>query len=350
MIAGTAFVAIAASSQLACSQGDTPVELVSVEPHDALVAEYVETTPIPTGPWKGIGDGSSKRASMVARERELLTDFKAEPTPALLRMLGILYTKVGETKRGIAFLAKSLEVDPGNTMGWTWLGANRLDHGDLEAGAVLLERAITIDPENALAIKFLGVARARSGDISGAKATFEEALRVDPNSADAMVELAALLEDEDETERAFQLLSEAFRIRPDDDATLFRLARLARELGKEDAARSFELRHERLRVLEDFGFLENEVSPARRSVTLGIYFLERGRSEEALAEFEFVLGEEAEAAVRQNALLGRARCLVELKRFEAAELALSTLREAHPEHVDLPTLDARLAELKALDQ
>ena len=345
MITGTALVAM-----VACSRGETPVEPVVLEPHDALVAEYVATTPIPTGPWKGIGDGSSKRASMVARERELLADYKQEPTPAILRMLGILYTKVGETTRGVAYLAKSLEVDPGNSMGWTWLGANRLDHGDLEAGAVLLERASRIDPENSLAIKFLGVARARSGDLSGAKATFEEALRVDPNSADAMVELAALLEDEDETERAFQLLSEAFRIRPNDDATLFRLARLAREQGKDEEARGFELQHERLRVLEDLGLLKDEVSFARRSITLGIYFLEWGRLAEALSEFEAVLGEEAEPAVRENALLGRASCLVELKRFEEAEPALNALREAHPEHVDLPTLDARLAELKALDE
>ena len=303
------WAAVLIAAVVSCDEGAQSVtretgERNALLPHDALVAEYLEAAPIPTGPWKGIGDGSEVRAALVGRELELLGILREDPSPGIYCALGILYTQAGEPTRGMSFLAKSLELDASKGLAWSWLGANRLSFGEFETAALLLEHAVSIDPTDALAFKYLGIARGRCDDVVGAKSAFEEAIRLDPNASDARVELASHLEDEGLASEAYAHLLDANRVRPDDDTTLFRLARIARELGHEEKAREFEFQHERLRVLEDLGYLKESVTNARRSITLGIYFLGKGRVVEALPEFDNVLASDPSPAERENALLG----------------------------------------------
>ncbi|MFT5287602.1 MAG: Flp pilus assembly protein TadD [Planctomycetota bacterium] len=334
------FIFLVASSCGGAEQSDALSELL---PHQRLLAGFAESTPLPTGPWKGVGESTPKRLALVSRERELLALARTDPSPVTHRMLGSLYTTVGEGERGLAFLAHSLSNDPSDAEAWTWLGANRLDHGNFDQAITLLEHASSLAPTDTHSLSFLGISYMRFDDLVGARRAFEKALAIDPEHNDALVPLASLLEDEGDLEGALTHLLVANRVLPNQATTLFRLARVSEDLGQAEAATEFRLAHERVRVLEDLGLLGPSISEVQRRVSLGIHYLESGRAQEAIPEFDYALQFDAESNVRINALLGRALCMLALKRFDDAEQAIEAFSQFQPGHPEVLKLKARLA-------
>jgi Flp pilus assembly protein TadD len=340
--------ALVLAGVLAC--GESPgesavVEAAELSPELELLDALAREHPLPTGIWKGIGESTPIRRSLVARERALLAELDRERRPETLRRLGTLYTMAGETSRGVAYLTAALGEDLADGEAWMWLGANRLDEGDLEPARVLLEHAARLRPEDASVRTYLGLARLRAGDEDGARACFERAIELDPDSSDARVPLADLLEDSGDLAAARDELLAAREARPHYAPILFRLARLSRDLGDEEEARRFEHEHERITVLDDLALLYDTIPEAQRCAQLGIHYLESGRAAEALPEFERAMELDPEPNVEVNALMGRAWCLIELGRRAEAERAVDDFRRREPRHVELERMQERLAQL-----
>ena len=319
----------------ACSGGG-PEELA---PADALIASYRERFPMPEGPWAGIGDATAVRAGLAQTEREFLTREIREPTAKIHRDLGALYTMVEEHARGMAWLLRALDDNPGHPEVWLWMGGNRLSVDEVDDAIVLLERADELDTAqtrtqrreaNPRIARYLGEAWFRKGDDARAREAYERALRTQPNYVEVLPLLARLLVETGDLDAAEPRIEQMLALDPNSPTALWLEVRVLEARGDLEGAEEFRARHARATLLDDLGQRTSGLPIAGQTVNLGIHYLQIDETEKALEEFRRGLLELASAPAQTDLeRLGNAEIEAEAHaRMTVALLRLGRLDEA----------------------
>jgi tetratricopeptide (TPR) repeat protein len=295
-------------------------------------------------PWTVLGETVPIRAALVPRERELLEELRKGPTPDVDRELGIVYTRGGESRRGLAHLSRCLAADPSDAAAWAWIGVNRLSTGNHEEARVLLMKSFELAPDSALVQRNLGILAWNQGDAESARQAYERAIELDAEDIDARIALATILEDVGEHEAAREQLRAVLENDPESPQAWFLLQRVAEAQGLHEEALENARQHRRFSDQQDFGIISSLGAPAARRSMLGVRYLRMGRAEEALSEFDELLALDTSEEERADGWLGRALALLDLGRTEEAALAIEELRRVAPDHPDFEELERLLAQ------
>ncbi|MDQ7830000.1 MAG: tetratricopeptide repeat protein [Armatimonadota bacterium] len=95
---------------------------------------------------------------------------------------GIALYQAGRYADAAAVLARAVRQHPNDARAWTWLGAARLQLGQLGPAVQALRRALTLAPRFVPARFYLGVAYARQRDEVRARVAFERVRREAPGT------------------------------------------------------------------------------------------------------------------------------------------------------------------------
>jgi tetratricopeptide (TPR) repeat protein len=106
------------------------------------------------------------------------------------RTLAVLYANAGDTQRSGEYLAKAVELAPGDAfaiyleMGTRLLGSKNPVASEIERGIQLVRKAIDLDPSIAPAYKTLGLALWKQEDWTGTRQALQKYLELSPEAPD----------------------------------------------------------------------------------------------------------------------------------------------------------------------
>ncbi len=287
---------------------------------------------------------------------ELNNALRANPqNPETHYQMGMAYLGSGRVREGATHLQKAVSLDPGHSAAQLKLAELMLLSRDESLVPDVEEKVqdvLQVDPENSQALFVLAASQVRSGkpqeaekylrqalekspahlrsslalaqmkigekDLAGAEAVLAEAVRQDPHSTDALVALgvfyAATGKPAEAEARFRQALAADAKCAP----ALLQLAALeVRQGKKQEAEQSY-------RQLSTLGL--EEFQPA-----LGIHYIQEGRLDEAIAEFERL----AKANHQDRAARSRlAAAYIAAHRITDAERLLGDALKRNPKDVD----------------
>ncbi len=110
--------------------------------------------------------------------------------PAILRNLGIAYTRLGDYPKAIEHFRKSLALRPNQPQVLVELGFASAQQGDLDGAVAAYRQAIAVNPWESAAYANLGIAELRRGAPQPAIDALTQAVALDPSLADAYFGLA----------------------------------------------------------------------------------------------------------------------------------------------------------------
>jgi Flp pilus assembly protein TadD len=133
-----------------------------------------------------LGSGDYESALAAFRKVEQL---KPED-PAVLRSLGMAYTRLRDYARAIEHFSKSLALSPGDPQILVGLGFARMQQGDLDGAIAAYRQAIASHPWDPGGYANLGIAYLRRGEVQQAVEVLERAVQLHPGLVDAHFALA----------------------------------------------------------------------------------------------------------------------------------------------------------------
>ena len=293
------------------------------------------------------------------------------------RNLALLLQREGRREESVAAYRSALAADPQAVLAWTGYGTLLLESGDAEEARRALIRAVEIDPRLPDARYNLAFALSALGDYQGALRETKLALELNPYIPGARFKLLIDLQFDHEGLFAPEL-NAARRLAAGEEVATFEfdpgsldqllpappLPDVAVEWDQAPTTAHPDRALEQARAALAVGELQAAAASAQRASLAGAdrtdvlllqgeIFLRQGFSGEAVERFNSVLElisahgtNGAIAGEHREALLGAARSLLELRRYQEAERTAKVLCEAWPGDVAaLRTLAEAMARL-----
>jgi Flp pilus assembly protein TadD len=202
-----------------------------------------------------------------------------DPGASDLKIVGLDYLVLGYFENAEKWLALSLELDPGDSEAWLYLGRTRFDEQKFKEAISALEQCLKLDPKNGKAEDNLGLSYAAVDRKEEAITAYRNAIALLTETATKYagpyLDLGTLLLEQDRPEEALPFLQQAVEISPE-------WSRMHAQLGKA---------YWRLNQLKNAqGALEKavELSPDDSSLhyMLGRVYQKEGLSREARVQFD----------------------------------------------------------------
>ncbi len=139
---------------------------------------------------------------IVAAYRQALTEHSNDPK--ILRILGRLYSQLGDRDNALRFYQNALEMDPADAQTAIALGDEYVMLEDWASAAEAYRRALRIDPQNARAHSNLAYCYARMGRLEEAIQEDQIVLQIAPDDYISRRNLVLLYRDTGRVEQAIQ--------------------------------------------------------------------------------------------------------------------------------------------------
>lgn len=141
---------------------------------------------------------------------------KAQPGSGMAwNNLGVAYSKVGQSAKGIEAWQQALRINPEQAEAWYNLGIAYSKAGQSAKAIEAWQQALRIDPEDAKAWNNLGHAYSRVGQSAKAIEASQQALRINPEDAKAWLNLGNGYGMTGQTSKAIEAIQQALRINPE---------------------------------------------------------------------------------------------------------------------------------------
>lgn len=128
--------------------------------------------------------------------------------------LGIIYSDMGEKRKGISYLEKAIELDPKNSKAYNNLGNVYSSIGKIDNAISLYKKAIEIDKTYTKAYFNLGNMYKSIGKNEEAITYYKKAIEISPNFIDGYVNLGVTYRDMDNTNEAIAVYKKAIALDP----------------------------------------------------------------------------------------------------------------------------------------
>jgi tetratricopeptide (TPR) repeat protein len=155
---------------------------------------------------------SGRLVEAEAGYRQLLIEHPDHPR--LHFLLGALLQQSNRQNEAVAYLKRSLALEPGNLIALNALGAALSDLGAMEEAEQALKTALALDPTYAKAAYNLGNLLLKMGRREEALDAFRQAIEADPAAIEPRNNLATILQSLGRGEEAIAELKEAVRLNP----------------------------------------------------------------------------------------------------------------------------------------
>jgi tetratricopeptide (TPR) repeat protein len=140
----------------------------------------------------------------------------APPSPELARNLGVVYWRLGDSKKARTCLERALALRPDALDTLDALARVCQENGDLDAALACYEKALRIDPRHHRAFAGMGQAFADAGWEEDAIRAFETALTIEPDQLEASNGLGILHKRQGRLDLALARFDHALALIPDD--------------------------------------------------------------------------------------------------------------------------------------
>ena len=223
-----------------------------------------------------------------------------------------------------ALCAEVLRADPRHFGAWHLRGLLALEGGNVDEGMAWLQRSLALNPNQPAAHSNLGNALLAKGEPQKALDRFDRALRLKSDYAVALYNRGNALRQLRQFEEALASYDQVLRLRPDDVPALNNRGLVLLELQRlEEAVAAFERA-----VKLDPRFVEAQRSLGAALNDHGNVLLALGQPEAALARYDEALRLSPEAA---DTLYNRGAALRELKRYEESAQCFAEVLRIAPE-------------------
>jgi predicted O-linked N-acetylglucosamine transferase (SPINDLY family) len=203
-----------------------------------------------------------------------------------------------------ALCAEVLRADSRHYGAWHLRGLLALEAGDTEQGIAWIEKSLKLQPNQAAAHSNIGNALLSSGRPEQALIRFERALRLKPDYLVAVYNRANALRELKRLDAALAAYDEVLRVKSDHVQALNNKGLVLIELEKLEEA---------LAACSRAAALDSRFLPAQENV--GAILVKMGRAEEALATYDSLVRQMAKNVA---ALTGRGNALLALGRLDEA--------------------------------
>jgi Flp pilus assembly protein TadD len=202
-----------------------------------------------------------------------------DPGASDLKIVGLDYLVLGYFENAEKWLALSLELDPGDSEAWLYLGRTRFDEHKFKEAVSALEQCLKLDSKNGKAEDNLGLSYAAVGRQEEAIAAYRNAIALLTETATKYagpyLDLGTLLLEQDRPEEALPFLRQAVEISP-------QWSRMHEQLGKA-YLRLNQLKDAQSALEKAVELSPNEFSP---HYLLGQVYQKEGLSEKARVQFD----------------------------------------------------------------
>jgi len=179
-------------------------------------------------PHIALGDAYRDRGSIneaIEEYRVALTLIPDTMAAGVYADLGMLYARQGFKDNGIAYLRKSLELDPENAIAHNYLGVICGESGKHQEAIEHLQTALRLKPNFEDAYRHLGIAYFNAGQVERSIEPFEHAIALNPDDADAHNNLGVSFAVLGMRELALEHFKKAVQLDPEDAAAQANLNR-----------------------------------------------------------------------------------------------------------------------------
>jgi Flp pilus assembly protein TadD len=202
-----------------------------------------------------------------------------DPSAADLKIVGLDYLVLGYFENAEKWLALSVELDPGDSEAWLYLGRTRFNEHKSKEAISAFEQCLKLDPKNGKAEDNLGLSYAALGRKEEAITAYRNAIALLTETATKYagpyLDLGTLLLEQDRPEEALLFLRQAVEISPE-------WSHMHEQLGKAY------LRLDQLKNAQSALEKAVELSPNESSLhyMLGRVYQKEGLSEKARVQFD----------------------------------------------------------------
>lgn len=165
-------------------------------------------------------------------EQVLQTDGRQ---PEALLWMGVIAHKQNDSKHGLDFVKRAIELVPNNAFFYSTLGNVQKDMGEQDAAIASYKRALKLKPDSPDAYNNLGTVYFAQGNLDAAIDNFQKAIALVPAYAEALNNLGSALHKKGRPSDAITVLQQAISINPSYAQALFNLARVIHETSPEHA-------------------------------------------------------------------------------------------------------------------
>lgn len=206
--------------------------------------------------------------------------------------LGVAYSELKQYGAALDAYQKALALSPMTAEPYYNVGLVHLKQGDLRRALTAFKRAITLDAEWEDAYTGLGEVYLKQGDLGQAAHTYKQATRLNPNgNSSATLGLGKVYARQERWDDAITAVEKAIEIQIDNTEAHYQLAQIYVKRGEKKKAASamafFKVLRQTDPLLQEAEiWVKRHPDDARGYNNLGIVYLARRRSEDAIANYK----------------------------------------------------------------
>jgi tetratricopeptide (TPR) repeat protein len=191
--------------------------------------------------------------------RRLMADFPESAFP--IGLMGTLHNQFGNSTEAEKWWLRCLERDPRRADVYEVLAVAYLRKGEYQRVAELLQRAQAINPNMPGVHRRYAEALMEMGELDEALVALEKEMKIAPNVSENYLVFGKIYVQRKEYEKAVAAYTKALELRPGDTRCYYGLANASRRLGQSDKATEYMETFSKLRAEDD------KVSTTRRMST-----------------------------------------------------------------------------------
>lgn len=179
---------ISAEAQAIISASDAGLYATTV----SLVKKFLNSNPGSQRAWLDLGQSLGQLARYDEAENafQKVIELSGDAAAAMYGEIGNLYRAKGKFDAAISWYQKQIDADPGDSIGYLYLGNILMRQGNFEASKAAFQNALGCEGACLQEIHFsLGLANRCRGQLSEAKSHFEKAIEIDEQFRDAKIAL-----------------------------------------------------------------------------------------------------------------------------------------------------------------